>query len=90
MGLPCLAFYFQVVKGCMLFAVTAQLVRARIRMVMALQYDINLIGIINRRDLRPEQNTVRIGMIQTAAVNILMHDDNTPFGIRMGFDRFFN
>ena len=90
MLLAALAGYFELIKGCMFLAVAAQLVRAGIGMVMALKDDVDLIGVKNRRELRAEQDAVRIGMVFAAAVNILVHDDDAPFRIRMGFDGLFD
>ena len=90
MLLAALTGYFELIKGCMILAVAAQLVCAGVGMVMALKDDVNLVGVENRRELRAEQDTVRIGMVFAAAVNILVHDDDAPFRIRMGFDGLFD
>lgn len=90
MGLAGLAFDFHVGEVGMLFAIAAELVRAGIGMVMALEDDVDLIGIVNRRKLRPQENAVGIGVVQAAAVDVLMHDDDTPFRIGMGFDGLFD
>jgi len=90
MGLAGLALDFHVGEVGMLFAVAAELIRTGIGMVMALEDDVDLIGIVNRRELRPQEDAVGIGVVQAAAVDVLMHDDDTPFRIGMGFDGLFD
>lgn len=89
MRLALLAF-LQVVERSMLFAVARELIRTGIGVVMALEDDVNLVSIINRRQLRAQEDAVRIGVIQARAVDVLMHDDDTPFRVRMSFDGFLD
>ena len=86
MVLALLTFDFVVIEGSMLLAVARELVRTGVRMVMTLQDNINLIGIVNRRELRAHQDTIGIGVVEARAVDVLVHDDDTPFRIRMSFD----
>ena len=55
-----------------------------------LQDDVNLVRVVDRRELRAQQDAVGVGVVEAAAVDILMHDDDAPFRVRVRFDGFLD
>ena len=51
-------------------------------MVVSLEYNIHVVLIKYRGQLGTQDHTIRIGMIQTGAVDILVNGDDAPFCIR--------
>ena len=69
-ALALLALHAVLVKGCMLLAIARELVGASVRVVMALQDDVDLVGVVDRRELRAQQDAVGIGVVEAAAVAV--------------------
>ena len=67
----------------MRLTVAAQEFGTAVGVIMSLKNDIHIILIKDRRQLRAEDHSVGIGMIQSGAVDILMDGDNLPFCIRI-------
>ena len=84
--LALLPLHLVLIEGSMLLAIARELVRTCIRVIVALEDNVDLVGVVDRRELRAQQDAVGVRVIEAAAVDVLVHDDNAPLRIRVGLD----